>query len=216
MSPPLIVGIVGGIASGKSEVTRQLESLGAAVVYADRIGHEVLTETDVIAKLRQRFGGHIWDAATQRIERSRLAADVFGDGHEKNENRRYLEELLHPRIRSRLDRRIQELEKESHPPMVVIDAPLLIESGWVRDCDRVLFVDTPESARRDRAMARGWSQSEFQDREAAQIGLSEKLAAATDVLNNDGTLEALQAQVDAWWRRTLSDSVNAIERRDRQ
>ena len=96
MKKPVVVGVLGGVASGKSEVTRHLERLGALVIHADTIGHQVLEEPAVIEALTRRFGEAIMDQPTYRIDRSKVAKLVFGTHPEAVENRRSLESIVHP------------------------------------------------------------------------------------------------------------------------
>ncbi len=201
MKRPVVVGVVGGVASGKSEVTRHLERLGALVIHADTIGHQVLEEPAVIEALTRKFGEAIMDTNTYRIDRPKVAMLVFGNQPEAVENRRYLESIVHPRIRTRIRESLDRALVKENLAMIVIDAPLLIESGWVDHCDRVLFVDTPIEIRRLRAQSRGWSDQQFSDRESAQVSIEQKQAAATDRFDNSGTLEALQQQVERWFDR---------------
>jgi len=201
MKRPIVVGVLGGVASGKSEVTRHLERLGALVIHADTIGHQVLEEPAVIEALIRKFGEAIMDTNTHRIDRPKVAMLVFGNQPEAVENRRYLESVVHPRIRTRIRESLDRALGQENLAMVVIDAPLLIESGWVDHCDRVLFVDTPIEIRRMRAHSRGWSDQQFSDRESAQVSIEAKQAAATDRIDNSGTLEALQQSVEQWFDR---------------
>jgi dephospho-CoA kinase len=201
MKKPVVVGVVGGVASGKSEVTRHLERLGALVIHADTIGHQVLEEPAVIEALTRRFGEAIMDQPAYRIDRSKVAKLVFGTHPEAVENRSFLESIVHPRIRERIRESLNRALGQENLAMVVIDAPLLIESGWIDHCDRVLFVDTPIEIRRLRAQTRGWSDQQFSDRESAQVSIEAKQAAATDSIDNSGTLEALQQRVEQWFDR---------------
>jgi len=200
MSPPVVVGIIGGVASGKSEVTRQLEALGALVIHADAIGHEVLREPDVIEALVARFGIEILNPENQQIDRSQVAARVFGHDHPMTENRRYLESVVHPRIRAKIRDMLERLHENPQLPMIVLDVPLLLESGWDSMCDRVLFVDAPDEVRWQRARLRGWSEHEFRDRERAQLAIEKKRESATDVIANAGSLAELSRAIDRWWR----------------
>ncbi|MCU0708719.1 MAG: dephospho-CoA kinase [Pirellula sp.] len=205
MIRPLVVGVIGGVASGKSEVTRYLEQLGALVIHADAIGHEVLREREVIEVLRERFGNEIIDAETGHIDRSRVASRVFGDSIEAETNRRTLESVVHPRIRKRIRESLDEALMHVRNPVVVLDVPLLIESGWIDSCNRVIFVDAPMETRWTRSQARGWSREQFQARESAQVDIATKRQSATDILGNAGSIESLHKEIDAWWRNHVAD-----------
>lgn len=200
MKKPLVVGIVGGVASGKSEVTRHLQHLGAQVIHADTIGHEVLREAEVIEILRKQFGDQILNTDTGQIERSKVAGIVFGDEPTAISNRRFLESVTHLRIRERIRESLNAALANPDLKVVVLDVPLLIESGWIDSCDRVLFVDSPLDMRRARARQRGWSETQFDAREASQVDIEKKRDAATDCLDNSGSLERLRGNIEAWWK----------------
>jgi dephospho-CoA kinase len=200
MKRSVVVGILGGVASGKSEVTRRLEARGAHVIHADTIGHEVLRESDIRDRLIQHFGNEILSKETGEIDRVRVAQLVFGNAPPATENRRVLESIVHPRIRARIAERLESIQQSispNEPPkIVVLDVPLLIESGWNKRCDRILFVDTAEELRLARAMARGWTSNQFRDREAAQLPIEQKRRSATDVIDNNGSIGSLDQQID--------------------
>lgn len=192
----ITIGIVGGVASGKSRVAAALARLGAVVLNADAAGHEVLREPDVIAAIRQRFGESTINAAGE-VDRKAVAAIVFAAGNESE--RLWLNQLSHPRIRARLKRQKHEAE-QAGAPAVVVDAALLFESGWHELCDVVVFVDTSEPQRRRNAESRGWNEIEVAKREKTQLPLEEKRRRATHVLDNSGTLEELDAAVKRLWK----------------
>ncbi len=186
---PIVVGVVGGIASGKSQVTRMLGELNGTVISADEIAHRVLQEPDVIDSLLQIFGDSI--LTERKIDRKKLASMVFGDSEVCITMRKKLEAIVHPRIRQLAKSDLETLKLDPNTRMIILDAPLLIEGGWLPYCDRIIYIDSPDNVRKKRAMERGWSAQEWQDRESAQMGLSEKKKYATDVLLNIGTIEEL-------------------------
>lgn len=198
---PVVVGVVGGIASGKSKVTRMLGAMKAVIISADEIGHRVLLMPDVRESLCSIFGDGILQVAvadskeSRHIDRKKLGAMVFGDTQDKQVMRTKLEAIVHPRIRELGRAELARLVQEATYPMIILDAPLLIEGGWLPYCDRVLFVDSPEAMRKQRAMERGWTEKEWRNREAAQLSLPEKRKAASDVIVNDGTVEQLKQRV---------------------
>ena len=197
----LVVGLVGGIGSGTSQAAQMLRDLGATVLDADAIGHEVLREREVIDSLVQRFGRGILTPEGQ-ISRRALAKIVFAPGHEAD--RRFLEELTHPRIGRRLEEALAQLRASpAPPPVVVLDAALLFEAGWDRHCDKILFLDAPRDLRLERAVARGWSAEQFSAREAAQWPLEEKRRRAQIVIRNARTLENLRQVLRLTWQHRL-------------
>ncbi len=194
------IGLVGGVASGKSRVARMLAELGAGVLDADRTGHAVLAEdADVRAALRQRWDEVVF-AADGSVDRAAVGKRVFATDSRGEEDRQFLEGLLHPRIRRRLEAERDQFAAEGRAA-IVLDAPLLLEAGWGKAlCDIVIFVDAPPEVRLARARGRGWSDAEFARREAAQWPVEEKRRHADVVIQNDGSEEELRQAVDQFWR----------------
>lgn len=190
-----IIGILGGVASGKSAVAKQLVRLGAGILDADQTGHEVLRLPEVEAAARRRWGNAIF-GPDGRIDRAQLARVVFGPGTEVQTERRYLEQLTHPEITHRIRQRVGSLAANE---IVVLDAALLLEAGWDQWCEKIVFVEAPCETRRTRAMARGWSEEDFAAREAAQESLDRKRARADVIIDNSGSVERTQAQVEQFW-----------------
>ncbi|MEX1040743.1 MAG: dephospho-CoA kinase [Pirellulaceae bacterium] len=192
------VGILGGIASGKSEVTRILSELGAAIFDGDRAGHEVLRNPAVKERIRQQFGSEVFDPEGE-VDRRRLAAVVFANTPEGPAALTKLERITHPKIREMLDQQRICYLKAGNVPLLVLDAPVMIKAGWLADCDHVLFVQSSRENRLARAKDRAWSELEFDAREARQENLDEKRELADDIVNNDQDLPHLRRQVLAVW-----------------
>lgn len=196
-----IVGLLGGVASGKSLVARQLAALGAAVLDADRAGHEVLRLPQVEAAARARWGDAVF-GPDGRIDRARLARVVFADPPAGAPQREYLEQLTHPEIGKLLARQAEAMAA-SGIRVAVVDAPLLLEAGWDKLCDTLLFVDAPREARLARALARGWTKEEFAAREGAQESPDGKRARADVVVDNSASPQRTQAQVERFWHSLI-------------
>jgi dephospho-CoA kinase len=204
MRRPFVVGICGGIGSGKSAAARVFERLGARVADADRIAHELLSEPEVRALVRARFGEAVM--AGGAVDRKALAAAVFGGSARHDEDRQALEAILHPRILGRIESELRRARAETPPPPVfVIDAPLLTESPLRTMCDEIVYVDAPEDARLARTrVERNWTAEEHRAREKAQADLDRRRRAASRVLDNRGTVQDLEracASLYAAWTR---------------
>ncbi len=185
--------MLGGIASGKSEVARLLAGPDGRVLDADRLAHAALEEPEVRAWLRQRFGPAV--VAGERVDRAALAAAVFSDGTARRE----LEEQVHPRVRAALRAGV-EAARAAGVPRVVLDVPLLLENegehGLPALCDALVFVDADAKVRDARAVARrGWASGELERREALQLPLATKRDRADFVIRNEGDLDELRAAV---------------------
>ena len=198
-----VVGLTGGIGSGKSAAAAEFERLGAAVVDTDAIAHE-LTQAGggAILELERMFGR---DAITKdgAMDRDKMRARVFADPAAK----KALEALLHPLIREESRRRIAG----ARAPYVIHVVPLLVESTDYRSrVDRVLVIDVPEDLQVARVRSRsGLSEAEVRAIIAAQATRAQRLAAADDVIENRGTIEALREQVAALHRKYLAYSQAA-------
>lgn len=194
----IVFGVTGGIASGKSFVARELGELGAIVLDADRHARAALDDPSVQALLVERWGNAV-HRSNGEIDRRAIADRVFGDSEAATEERRFLEGLVHPVVRERLRDEL-DAAKASGAPAAVLDVPLLLESGWAEQCDVVLFADTPEAVRQQRAAERGWDARELARREAAQRPLGEKRAKADAVVPGDDPAGCRDA-VTAVWRQ---------------
>lgn len=194
----LIIGLTGGIASGKSAVAAELAQLGAVVLNADEAAHRVINYPDVKQTLVERWGKEILLSGGE-VNRTAVAARVFSPDQANTEEREFLENLLHPRIRLEFEPELEKL-KNAGVPAAVIDAPLLLEAGWDEVCDVLLFVDSPRKDCQRRAeLLRNWSPADFAAREAAQMPIEEKRRRATQTIANDGTLEQLRMRVHEFW-----------------
>ncbi len=194
---PFVVGLTGGIGSGKSTVADALAALGATLVDTDAIAHELTgPQGAAMPAIRAAFGDGVI-AADGRLDRAAMRALAFSDP----EARARLEAILHPMIRQLSDARISA----ASGPYALSVVPLLVESGnWKGRVDRVLVVDCPESVQIERVMRRnGLPRAQVEAILAAQATRAQRLAAADDVVDNAGPPEALASQVDALHRRYL-------------
>lgn len=185
-----LVGLTGGIGSGKSAAARIFEELGADVIDTDALSHELTSPAGAaIPAIRQEFGSAVIDA-NGALDRAAMRARAFAD----ESVRRRLEAILHPMIRSEVDRRIAS----SAAPYVVLVVPLLVETGFGRRrLARVTVVDCSEETQMARTMARsGLTGEQVQAIMAAQATRAQRLAIADDVIANDGELTALRTEVE--------------------
>ncbi len=194
----VVIGLIGGVASGKSFVAERFRQRGAEIIDADRMGHEVLCEGEVEAILRERWGRGVI-GSDGHVDRAALAKIVFAPPPEGPIQLAFLEQVSHRRIEERCRRRIAELSARGTVKGVVLDAPLLLKAGWVRQCDKIVFVRASREVRLGRALSRGWTEEGFAAREAAQESLYEKRNLADWVISNSGLPEQTYAQVDQFW-----------------
>ena len=196
-SPPVaVIGLVGGVGSGKSEVARLIVERGGVLVDADRIGHQLLREPGVKGKVRARWGDAVFGPDGE-VDRATLAEEVFSEPVGSSRGIEALNRIVHPELTRRVRRAVEEVRREGRAPWVVVDAALLLEWGLESLCDVVVFVEAPAQERRRRLReGRGWSPGELARRERRQLPLKEKRARAGYVLPNGGDREALAAEVE--------------------
>jgi dephospho-CoA kinase len=196
------VGLTGGIASGKSTVSAILAELGAVVIDADKLAREVVAKgTPGLAAVVEAFGEGLLTPGGD-LDRPAMGALVFND----TEKRRTLEGIIHPLVFER----IVELEESAPPDAVVVhDIPLLAESGRADTFDAVIVVDAPPETQVERMLRdRGWTREDAESRIASQASREDRLAIATYVVDNTGSLEELRRQVEEIYTG-LTDAAGA-------
>lgn len=192
----MVVGLTGGIGSGKSTVSRMFEQLGVPVVDADVVAREIVEPGQpALAAVVSAFGPVVLDAHG-RLDRARLREQVFREP----ERRRELEALLHPRIRTEMQKRVAALDA----PYYIESVPLLIESGRAGEVDRLLLVDLPEDLQVARTLARdGGLEETIRAIMASQASREQRLAVAHDVIDNSEPVQAVHRRVEDLHRRYL-------------
>ncbi|MHC5061090.1 MAG: dephospho-CoA kinase [Planctomycetota bacterium] len=186
-----IIGILGGICSGKSTVARQFGQLGCGVVDADAIAHELLENDDIKKEIKKAFGQAVFDSNGQ-IKKEELAARAFVD----DDSVAKINEIIHPPVLARCRELIAGFNRQDDIKAVVLDIPLLAEAGWVKKCDKVVFVECQGQIRASRAAEkRGFSKKQLKKRENFQIFLDKKKKIADYTVDNNSGLSATAGQV---------------------
>lgn len=195
-----LIGLTGGIASGKSTAAKILAALGLPVLDTDEVVHRLLEPGGAAyPRVVETFGPDILDGKG-RIDRGRLGKKVFADP----EARGRLEAIVHPLVEAEVRRWIAQQEAEGHD-WAVLEVPLLVEAGWDRWVDEVWVVDVPVEVQVERLMReRGFSREEALSRIQAQIPREARLARATRVIANRGTVEELEAELHRAWQELSS------------
>jgi len=192
-----VIGLTGGIASGKSLVSKRLAELGALVIDADKLGHETYRQgTETYRAVIEAFGPEVVGPDGE-IDRRALGAKVFGDPAA----RRRLEAVVWPAIRRLAQERLDVLRREG-TQVVVLEAAVLIEAGWTDIVDEVwLVVASPETARARLAGRNGLTAEQAGARIRAQLTNEERRPHAQVIIENDGSLEELRRAVDEAWSK---------------
>jgi dephospho-CoA kinase len=186
-----VLGVTGGVGSGKSTVAKILARRGAVVLDADAIVHDLYRGGALAQEIGEKFGREAL-APDGSVDRRRLGEIVFQDPS----RRRELESLVHPHVRARVQQELTRLKGEEFRGIVVVDAALLVETSHPYPLDALLVVSAPAAARLERLEARGMSRAEASRRMGAQATDEEKERRADFVVRNDGTLADLEERVD--------------------
>jgi len=197
----VIIGLTGGIGSGKSVVGRILAELGAHVIDTDKVGHRVYAPgSEGFTRLVETFGRDIV-AADGTIDRKKLGAVVFGDA----DRRAALNAIVHPLIFGEIMREIAERRNAGFAGHIVLEAPILVEAKGTGMVDQIWVVAAPPDAVRTRlARDRAMTADEIQARVAAQLDDAERRRHADVVIENDGDLASLRKVVEAAWKTLLT------------
>jgi len=188
--PKPVLGLIGGIGSGKSTVAAEFAKCGGTVIAADQLGHEALRQPSIRQQVLARWGREI--ETDGEIDRRKLGRIVFADARE----RRDLEALVHPWIKRRIEEEIQKAQANPRVTVIVLDAAIMLEAGWTGPCDALAFVDAPREIRLARlAQHRGLSAKDVEAREQAQMPVEEKKRRADYVIENVGTVVEVTLQV---------------------
>lgn len=195
--PKKIIGLTGGFGTGKSTVAHLFEELGAYVIDADQLAHEALLKgSDVFLQVVKLFGPSILSASGE-IDRQKLAETIFKDPKQ----RKKLEALIHPYVFRRMEEQISQAEEH----VVILEVPLLFETGLDQRCDQVIVVDASDAAASERLKERGFSDQQRQARQAVQMLMDKKKKQAHFLINNNGSLKATKQQVAEVWRQIITE-----------
>ncbi len=185
-----VIGILGGIASGKSSVATEFAKLGCKVIDADQIVHELLAEDTVKTEIVAFCGPAILDG-TGQIDHRKLAGLVFAEG----EKLASLNKIIHPLVLRRVEELIVQYERQEDVKAIVLDMPLLVEVGWADRCERLIFVECSDQIRACRAKKKGFDENQLKIRENFQISLDKKVGLADNTVVNNSGFSALVRQV---------------------
>ena len=185
-----IIGILGGIGSGKSTVAAEFAKLGCKVIDADRIAHELFTKKTIKEKIVVAFGRTILDSKGE-IDRNRLGRIVFTDADKLS----VLNGIIHPLVMEHAEELIEQYKRQNQVKAIVLDMPLLVEVGWAKRCDRLVFIDCEREIREKRAKNLGFDKNQFKIRENFQISLDNKARLTDNIIDNNSGVFTLAKQV---------------------
>lgn len=199
----ITIGLVGGVASGKSIVALDFQKLGACVLNGDQVGHEVLDLDSVTRQLTERWGDRV-SGKQGDLDRSAIAKIVFGnDTISAKRELEFLESITHPEIEKRLSEKLVQFKQLGRFQVAVLDAAVMLKAGWNSMCDLIVFVDAPLELRERRALLRGLNKDQFAAREAAQMTVEEKKKKADIIIDNSGPPQKTFTHVEKVWQSLL-------------
>jgi dephospho-CoA kinase len=185
-----VIGILGGIASGKSTVAAEFAKLGCKVIDADGIAHGLLDEPAVREKVTELFGHAVLDSSG-KIDREKLAQAAFAD----DQMLELLNRIIHPIVLQRTQELIEKFQRKNNLKAIVLDMPLLLEVGWHKRCDKLIFVNCEKKLRLKRAKKMGFDENQVKIRENFQISLDNKESLADNTIENNSDFSAIVRQV---------------------
>lgn len=186
-----VIGILGGIGAGKTTIANEFVKLGCKAIDADKIAHELLDTHPVKEKILDAFGSEIMDSEG-KIDRKKLADFAFSDSHKIS----CLNKIIHPLVLARAEKLIAEYNSQPQIKAIVLDMPLLLEVGWEKRCDYLIFVDCDPKIRAERAKKRwNFDKNQLKIRENFQISLDKKAAISDNTVNSNSGFSALVKQV---------------------
>ena len=205
----VVIGVTGGVGTGKSTVAKMFRDLGAVVLDADAIAHQVMEPKRLAwRKIVSAFGDGILNE-DGTVNRRRLAAVVFQDP----EQRRRLEAIIHPQVLRTMKQAMHRLRRQRGPAAAVLDVPLLLEAGAKELVDTLVVVTAPPEIQRERLrQAHGWSAEEIEARAGAQWELAAKVALADHIVDNSDGLETTRTQVRRVWNSLVQRSPSRSSR----
>lgn len=195
----VVVGLMGGIGSGKSKIAAMFHELGAEIVNADLMVHDILKLPQVKRQITDIWGEEV--VAAGEIDKRKLAGVVFA-GPARSDSLKKLEAIIHPLVRRDIEARLQQIAVSGR--VAVVDAPLLWEGGLYKRCDVLIFVDTPQEVREARVVKdRGWRAGEISSREKFQGNLEEKRRIAHHLVFNGASESETFRQVQGIWENHI-------------
>ncbi len=195
-----IIGILGGIGSGKSSVARALEDLGCAVIDADQLAHKLLDAPVIQQKILTIFGSSV-QSNDQSIDRAALGALVFSDATALEQ----LNQIIHPPVLAQTESLITQYQRIPEVKAIALDMPLLVEVGWDKRCDHIIFVDSSPEHRRQRIQKKAsFSEQQWEKRENSQISLDSKQQLADTTVSNNSDFSALVKQVSKFFTKVVN------------
>lgn len=186
-----VIGLTGGIATGKSSAEEIFRQLGAYVIDADKVVHQLYQKEEIKQSLKEMFGEDIFDGSGS-LDRKKLAGIIFSDF----QKRKMLEEFIHPKVNGFIKNWIEEISQKDKDAIVIVSVPLMIETGSYKNYQKIIVVYAPKQMQIERLIKKGYSYDEALGRINAQMDIDEKLKYADYVIMNTADFEYLRKEVE--------------------
>jgi len=185
-----VIGIMGGIGSGKSTAAAEFAKFGCKVIDADKIAHKLIEQKNIKKKIVDLFGRDVLNC-TGEVDRKKLAGVVFSSVEALSS----LNRIVHPFVIAQTEELIEQYNRQNNVKAIVLDMPLLVEIGWAERCDRLIFVDCDQKIRAERIKKLGFDKNQLKIRENFQISLDNKATLADNTIENNSDFSAMVRQV---------------------
>ncbi|WP_297888737.1 dephospho-CoA kinase [Sulfurihydrogenibium sp.] len=183
-----VVGLTGGIATGKSTAEKILKELGAYVIDADKVVHNLYEKKEVLEEVRKYFPDAF---VNDKLDKKKLASIIFND----SQRRKVLESIIHPKVTQQIENWLKEVEKKDKDAIAIVSVPLMIETGSYKNYDKIILIYAPRELQIKRLINKGFTEEEAISRINAQMDIEEKRKFATFIVDNSGTIENLKNQL---------------------
>jgi dephospho-CoA kinase len=193
-----VIGLTGGIGTGKSAAEKILEELGAYVIDADKIVHKLYERKEVLDQVKKHFPEAF---INDNLDKKKLASIIFKD----NQKRTLLESIIHPKVNQDIEKWLKEVEKKDKDAVAIVSVPLMIETGSYKKYDKIILIYAPKNLQIERLIKKGFTEEEAISRINAQMDIEEKRKFATYIVENTSTLEHLKNQLKDLYLKLKKD-----------
>lgn len=193
-----VIGLTGGIATGKSTAEKILEELGAYVIDADKVVHFLYEKKEVLEEVKKYFPQAF---INDNLDKKKLASIIFSD----SKKRKILENIIHPKVNQEIEKWLKEVEEKDKNAICIVSVPLMIETGSYKKYDKIILIYTPKHIQIERLIKKGFTKEEAISRINAQMDIEEKKKYATYIIDNTGTIEDLKKQLIQLYNDLIKD-----------
>ncbi|WP_028949739.1 dephospho-CoA kinase [Sulfurihydrogenibium subterraneum] len=193
-----VIGLTGGIATGKSTAEKILQDLGCFVIDADKVVHSLYENSEVLKEVKTHFPEAFEE---DKLDKKKLASIIFNDP----EKRKILESIIHPKVNQEIDKWLKEVKEKNPNAVAIVSVPLMIETGSYKKYDEIILIYAPKEIQIERLLKKGFAQEEALSRINAQMDIEEKKKYATYIIENTGSIEDLKRKLEDLYKKLVKD-----------